>query len=79
MRKLVPLIGGGNEGRGYIVKATMLNGRGRWLRRKPSMTQNVRGPVVTQRRALGEMTVRRRRRLRARFMCVGQDCVDNGT
>lgn len=77
MRKIVPVIGRGNEGRGYIVKATMLNGRS--LRRKSSMTQNVRGPVVTQRRALGEMTVRRRRRLRARFVCVGQDCVDNGT
>lgn len=78
MRKIVPVIGRGNEGRGYVIKATMLNGRS--LRRKPSMTQNVRGPVVTQRRALGEMTVRRRRRrLRARFICVGQDCVDNGT
>lgn len=77
MRKIVAVIGRGNEGRGYIVNAAMLNGRS--LRRKPSMTQNVRGPVVTQRRALGEMTVRRRRRLRARFICVGQDCVDNGT
>lgn len=56
MRRIVPVLGRGNEGRGYIVKATMLNGRS--LRRKPSMTQNVRGPVVTQRRALGEMTVR---------------------
>lgn len=76
MRTIVPVIGRGNEGRWYIVKATMLNGRS--LRRKPSLTQNVRGPVVTQRRALGEMTVRRRR-LRARFICVGQDCADNGT
>lgn len=77
MRKIVPVNGRRNEGREYIVKATMLNGRS--LRRKPSMTQNVRGPAVTQRRALGEMTVRRRRRLRARFICVGQDCVDNST
>lgn len=78
MRKVVPVLGRGNEGRGYIVKVTMLNG---W-----SVPQKKAVDDAKRERPRGDPTssIRgndgaARRWLRARFICVGQDCVDNGT